>query len=253
MKKLGKLFGMDCLNTLFVFGSVDDSKVPRLPWCYSANLSILLEGLLKLSATAFLLVLVCLLYACEPTPKRKSLSTDAIVLAFGDSLTAGYGAAQGASYPSRLAQLTPWQVINGGVSGDTSAQALKRLPTLINQHQPQLIIISIGGNDFLQQLDEQQTRNNINTIIDLAQENQIDIALIGVPYYSLRAALGLPKDHPLYQDIANQRNIPLLSGAWGDILKNDALKSDQIHPNARGYTAFTETLLAFLEAEGWLP
>lgn len=197
------------------------------------------------------LMLISLLFACQPDTRQQPLS-DAVVLALGDSLTAGYGAGQGESYPELLAEQTPWQVINAGISGDTSAQALARLPDLLVKHQPQLVIISIGGNDFLQRQNEQQTRDNIQAMIALAQSNQAQVLLVGIPYYSVRAALGMPKDHPLYQEIADKEKITLLSGAWGDVLKDSNLRSDQIHPNTLGYQQFTLRLLAFLKDEGWL-
>lgn len=197
------------------------------------------------------LMMISLLSACQPDTRQQPLN-DAVVLALGDSLTAGYGAGQGESYPELLTEQTSWQVVNAGISGDTSAQALARLPDLLVKHQPQLVIISIGGNDFLQRQNEQQTRDNIQAMIALVQSNQAQVLLVGVPYYSVHAALGMPKDHPLYQEIADKEKITLLSGAWGEVLKDSSLRSDQIHPNALGYQQFTLRLLAFLKDEGWL-
>ena len=71
------------------------------------------------------------------------------VLALGDSLTYGTGASPETAYPTVLAELSGWNVVNAGVSGNTSAQALERLPGLLAEHQPKLVIVSIGGNDFL--------------------------------------------------------------------------------------------------------
>lgn len=87
------------------------------------------------------------------------------MLALGDSLTFGYGANPGESYPAQLQKLTGWSVVNGGVSGDTSAQALSRLPALLAR-KPKLVIVGIGGNDFLRKVPEEQTRANIAKIIE---------------------------------------------------------------------------------------
>ena len=109
---------------------------------------------------------------------RKSSRTHAkipegsTVLDLGDSLTFGYGANPGKSYPAQLQKLTGWSVINGGVSGDTSAQALSRLPALLAR-KPKLVIVGIGGNDFLRKVPEEQTRANIAKIIETVQKENI--------------------------------------------------------------------------------
>ncbi|MDO4643771.1 MAG: GDSL-type esterase/lipase family protein, partial [Cardiobacteriaceae bacterium] len=107
-----------------------------------------------------LLALTLMITACSKKhkPPHASLTRDSIVLALGDSLTAGYGASAEDAYPAQLAQLSGWHIINAGINGDTSGQALQRLPQLLNEYKPQLVIISIGGNDFLQHLPEIETR-----------------------------------------------------------------------------------------------
>ena len=145
--------------------------------------------------------------------------------------------------------LTGWKVINGGVSGDTTADALARLPELMRQH-PKLVIISIGGNDFLRKLPESTTRANIGKIIQTVQTASIPAVLVAIPHFTVGALFGKLSDHPLYQEIAEQYRIPLLSGAWSEILGDKDLKSDQIHANAEGYRKFAELLKAFLEEQG---
>ena len=94
----------------------------------------------------------------------RKLVVGATVLAQGDSITFGIGASAETSYPSVLAKLTGWTVINAGVSGETSAQALARLPALLQEHTPLLVLVSIGGNDFVRRLPEVETRTNIQKI-----------------------------------------------------------------------------------------
>lgn len=172
------------------------------------------------------------------------------VLALGDSLTAGYGATTDNAYPAVLAGLTGWQVVNGGVSGDTSAQALARLPALMKQ-QPKLVLVSIGGNDFLRKRPEAETRANIGQILAQIRAAGVPAVLVAVPYITLGALLGSLSEHPLYRDLAQSANVPLLEGAWAEILGDDALKSDQIHANAQGYHVFAEKLYAFLKQQGF--
>ena len=196
---------------------------------------------------------VLLLAACggKSGKKQTKIAAGSTVLALGDSLTYGYGASPAESYPAQLQKLTGWDIINGGISGDTSAQALSRLPALL-QRQPKLVIISIGGNDFLRKLTEAETRANIVEIIESVQKENIPAVLVGVPHLSVGALFGHLSDHPLYQELAEQYKIPLFEGAWSEILSDEKLKSDQIHANAAGYKVFAERLEKFLREEGFL-
>lgn len=193
-----------------------------------------------------------LLTACG----RKSAQTHAkipegsTVLALGDSLTFGYGANPGESYPAQLQKLTGWNIVNGGVSGDTSAQALSRLPALLAR-KPKLVIVGIGGNDFLRKVPEEQTRANIAKIIETVQKENIPAVLVGVPHITLGTLFGHLSDHPLYEDLSEEYGIPLFGGAWAEILGDNNLKSDQIHANGKGYRKFAEDLNQFLRKQGF--
>lgn len=201
----------------------------------------------------FLAALSLSLAACSRRRKRRSsLPAGTIVLALGDSLTYGFGANPAESYPSRLAAASGWRVINAGENGDTSGGALVRLPQLLREHSPRLVIISIGGNDFLQHLPEQETRANITALINTCRDAGTDIILVGEPELNLGAALGYPGDHPLYAGIAAAANVSYYKGGWSAVLGKSSLKSDQIHPNAAGYAAFTTDFTAWLKEEGWL-
>ena len=201
----------------------------------------------------FLLLTAAALAACgKKAPKHSALPRGSAVLALGDSLTYGYSANPTESYPARLAELTGWAITNGGVSGDTSAQALARLPERLREHTPHLVIISIGGNDFLRRLPENETRANIRAIIQACKAAGAETLLVGVPGVGVGAALGYPGDHPLYADLAKAENVPYYANGWSQILGKDALKSDQIHPNAAGYAEFARGLTAYLKENGWL-
>ena len=201
----------------------------------------------------FLLLTAAVLAACgKKAPKHSALPRGSAVLALGDSLTYGYGANPTESYPARLTELTGWAITNGGVSGDTSAQALARLPELLREHTPRLVIISIGGNDFLRRQPENETRTNIRAIIQACKAAGAETLLVGVPGVGVGAALGYPGDHPLYADLAKAENVPYYANGWSQILGKDALKSDQIHPNAAGYAEFARGLTAYLKENGWL-
>ncbi|ARB05269.1 arylesterase [Neisseria lactamica] len=193
-----------------------------------------------------------LLTACGKKSARThaKIPEGSTVLALGDSLTFGYGANPDESYPAQLQKLTGWNVVNGGVSGDTSAQALSRLPALLAR-KPKLVIVGIGGNDFLRKIPEEQTRANIAKIIETVQKENIPAVLVGVPHITLGALFGHLSDHPLYEDLSEAYGIPLFGGAWAEILGDNNLKSDQIHANGKGYRRFAEKLSDFLHAQGF--
>ena len=175
------------------------------------------------------------------------------VLALGDSLTYGTGASAETSYPTVLAELTGWNVVNAGVPGDTSAQALVRLPALLAEHRPKLVIVSIGGNDFLRKLPESDTRANVHAACKLALESGAQVLLVAVPRATVAAALGQMTDHALYAEVAKDLNIPLQREGWGEVLAQAELRSDQVHANAKGYAQFARSVQGTAAAVGLLP
>ena len=195
-------------------------------------------------------LLAAALTACSKTAPHAALPAGSTILALGDSLTAGYAADAEAAYPAVLASLTGWQIINGGVSGNTSAQALARLPALMRR-QPQLVLVSIGGNDFLRKVPEADTRSNIRQIVQQIKAAGMPAVLVAVPYFTTGALFGRLSEHPMYEELAAELNVPLFKGAWAEVLGNKKLKSDQIHANAQGYRVFAEKMWAFLKQQGF--
>lgn len=195
-------------------------------------------------------LLAAALTACSKTAPHAALPEGSTILALGDSLTAGYAADAEAAYPAVLASLTGWQIINGGVSGNTSAQALARLPALMRR-QPQLVLVSIGGNDFLRKVPEADTRSNIRQIVQQIKAAGVPAVLVAVPYFTTGALFGRLSEHPMYEELAAELNVPLFKGAWAEVLGNKKLKSDQIHANAQGYRVFAEKMWAFLKQQGF--
>ena len=188
--------------------------------------------------------------------RKKSLAEavppGSTVLALGDSLTYGTGASPETSYPAVLAELTGWNVVNAGVPGDTSAQALARLPALLEEHQPRLVIVSIGGNDFLRKLPEADTRANVHAACQQAMDAGAQVLLVAVPRASVAAALGQMTDHALYAEVAQDLKLPLQRQGWGEVLAQRDLRSDQVHANAKGYAQFARSLQGTAVAAGLL-
>ena len=190
--------------------------------------------------------------ACGGKSKERPLPAGSVVVALGDSITQGVGASEQTAWPALLARSSGWRVINAGVSGDDSAQALARLPALLREYKPAFVIVSIGGNDFLRAQSSSVTRANIAAVLRTVKESGSRAVLIGVPKPTVGAALGIFSDHELYKELAKEYGVPLLSGAWGDVMKQSRLMSDQIHPNAAGYAEFTASLEKFLRKQGFL-
>lgn len=206
----------------------------------------------KFYAIVFIALVALSIAACGSKGKERPLPAGSVVVALGDSITQGVGASEQSAWPANLARLSGWRVINAGVSGDTSAQALARLPALLQEYKPALVIVSIGGNDFLRAQPSSATRANIAAILRTVKESGSRAVLIGVPKLTLGAALGIFSDHELYEELAKEYGAPLLSDAWGDVMKQSRLMSDQIHPNTAGYAEFTASLEKFLRKQGFL-
>lgn len=200
------------------------------------------------------LAVAALLPACgKRPPKAQALAAGSTVLALGDSLTSGVGATPDTAYPAVLQSLTGWQVVNGGVSGDTTAQALARLPALLQEHQPALVIVSIGGNDLLRQMSAAGAKETIREISRTASAGGAQVLLVAVPQVSLLAAgTGSLKDHPLYAELAQELKLPLHADGWASVLSQPGLRADTVHANAQGYRQFAEGLAQALRQLGLL-
>ncbi|HSW22547.1 MAG TPA: GDSL-type esterase/lipase family protein [Burkholderiaceae bacterium] len=190
--------------------------------------------------------------------RRKTLGrgvpVGSTVLALGDSLTFGTGAAPETSYPAVLAGLSGWQIVNAGVPGDTSAQALERLPALLQEHKPALVLVSIGGNDLLRRLPEADTRANLQRICELAQGAGAQVLVLAVPRPTVASAfIGSLSDHPMYAEVSAALKLPLLAQGWAAVLADETLRSDQIHANARGYAQMARSVYDAARVHGLVP
>jgi lysophospholipase L1-like esterase len=190
------------------------------------------------SALAVVLLLAVLLCSgCDSGPRIAPLGGDGVVLAFGDSLTFGTGAPAGQAYPDTLSALLGRPVVNAGIPGEISAAGLKRLPGMLDRHQPRLVILCHGGNDFLRRLDQDGTARNLKQMVALIRDHGADVVLIGVP--KLGFGLAVPK---FYAAIAEEYAIPFEGDILVALLGDRAMKSDAIHPNASGYRLLAEAI-----------
>jgi lysophospholipase L1-like esterase len=190
-----------------------------------------------------ILVVASMLASCgKAVPKLAPLAPDAVVLALGDSLTFGTGAAATQSYPAALERLIGRKVVSAGVPGEVSASGLARLPAVLDHVQPQLLILCHGGNDLLRQLDTGALARNLRAMVRLARDRGIPVVLIAVPKPGL-----FPSAHPIYAEIAAELGVPIEQDALAQILTDNQLKSDPIHPNAQGYARLAERIADLLK------
>lgn len=209
-------------------------------------------ALLRLLALA----LALLLPACGPDAPRARLAplpAGAVVLAFGDSLTHGTGAGgydpqPGLSYPEALARETGLAVLRSGVPGETTDRGLSRLPAVLAQTRPALVILEHGGNDFLRGLPETDTEANLTAMVRACREAGAQVLLLGAPRPGLRLAL-----HPVYERVAAATGAALDGDLLPALLADASLKSDPLHPNARGYAQMAQGVAAALRRLGALP
>jgi lysophospholipase L1-like esterase len=191
------------------------------------------------------IILPMMLAACGGEGKRiPPLAPHAKVLAFGDSLTEGVGARPDASYPAVLERLIERTVINAGVPGEISQQGLARLPALLEEHDPALLILCHGGNDLLQGIPLEQVEENVRSMIRLARDRGKEAILIGVPKPGL--LLSVPG---FYEEIAEDFEIPFEGEILEDLLSTPAMKSDTIHPNSAGYKRLAEAIAVLIDQE----
>ncbi|MFN7219683.1 MAG: arylesterase [Burkholderiales bacterium] len=186
-----------------------------------------------------------LLSGCSKAPPLAPLPTDAVVLAFGDSLTHGTGASNDAAYPAVLSQLISRRVVNAGVPGEVSAAGLARLPEVLEEVKPRLLILCHGGNDFLRKKPEGEAAANVRAMVQLARQRGIDVVLLATPKPGLSVS---PPD--FYEAIAKEFNIPIEQKVLREVLTDNSKKSDLVHPNAAGYRMMAEALALVLTQAG---
>jgi acyl-CoA thioesterase I len=189
---------------------------------------------------AVALALILLIWVLWPSPYANVTNLDSrgsAIIAFGDSLTAGYGASAGEDYPTKLSTRTGVTVVNAGVSGDTTESARARLERDVLAHDPRIVIIGLGGNDYLRSVPITVTEENLRAIIRETQDAGAMVVLLGFTFPSLNANYGA-----MYERVAKEEGCLLIAGTLKGILRDPALKSDAIHPNARGYDLMAERI-----------
>jgi len=204
--------------------------------------------LMRAGALNFLaaVLLTLTLPACGDKASRVSkLGAGDVIVAFGDSLTFGTGAQESESYPVVLGQMVGRNVVRAGVPGEVTAQGLARLSAVIDEHNPRLVIVCLGGNDMLRQVGDAEIRGNLRAIIKSLKDRKIGVVLVGVP----RPAL-ITSAPGCYAELARELEVPYEGKIVTSVLSSAELKSDPIHPNAKGYRKIAEAIAQLLRSAG---
>jgi acyl-CoA thioesterase-1 len=189
-----------------------------------------------------------LLAACgRSSAELPKLHDDAVILAFGDSLTFGTGARPDASYPAVLARLIGRRVINAGVPGELSGAGLARLPKVLDRSRVDLVILCHGGNDILHRKDPVRTERNLREMVRVVRDRGIPVVLLAVPKPGL--FLG-PAD--FYDEVASELHVPIEDHILPGLLGDNRFKSDLVHPNAQGYRRLAAAVRRLLVEHGAL-
>jgi len=180
-----------------------------------------------------------LLLACRPDVPNLD-SPGKTIVCLGDSITAGVGSGPGESYPDLLAARLGTEVINAGVSGETTAGGLARVDQVLAR-DPWLVIVELGGNDILRQVPPDQTERSLRQILDRLVAARVVPVLV-----EMDAPFG-GRYLEIYERLGDQYHVPVVEDAIGEILGDPSLKSDTIHPNAQGQKVLAEAIAEEIE------
>jgi acyl-CoA thioesterase-1 len=188
---------------------------------------------------------------CRKAAKLSAITAGQTVLAFGDSVTYGTGAARGEDWPNLLAQKTGWKVVNAGIPGDTAANGKARIQALLDEHRPALVILEIGGNDFLRRSAPAAVKEDLRQLIKTSLQAGAQVALVAVPELSLLGIVaGKPSDSAIYAELADEEKVSLVPDVFSDTLSRPELCADRIHPNALGYQHMAKGIFTRLQQLG---
>ena len=186
------------------------------------------------------------------TPAQSAPSATRTIVAFGDSLTSGHGLPLEQAFPAVLerrlrTQGLPFRVVNHGVSGDTTADGVRRLKAALAE-KPEILILALGANDGLRGVPVAAVRSNLETIIEAAQAAGVKVLLCGMnalPLYGLEYTLEF---HRLYGELSAKYDIPRVPFMLAGVIGNqDLLQPDFVHPNAAGAAEIAGNVWPYLQ------
>ncbi len=188
---------------------------------------------LAMRASRRLVAPLLLAVACGGSSAPNLDSPGTTIVCFGDSITSGVGSGAAPSYPEILAETLGARVVNAGVAGDTTATALARIESVLEEN-PWLVIVMLGGNDILRRVPIENTEANLRVIVERLLEKRVALLVV-----EIHVPLAGPYDE-LFERLGEDYGVPVLEGVLAEILLDPKLKSDTVHPNAVGYRKLAE-------------
>jgi acyl-CoA thioesterase I len=197
---------------------------------------------------AVLAILLTVIVPVNSSNKISSATNTIVVL--GDSLSAGYGVKLDSSWPSLLENRIStnglnFQVVNAGISGDTTSGGLYRLPKLLSKYEPKIVILELGGNDGLRGMSlKKVVKKNLSSMIEMVHASSGIVVMVGVelpPNYGEMYTNNFKK---IFVDLASEYGLMLINGSIKDMTEMGFMQSDGIHPNQDGHK--------LIEQEVWL-
>jgi lysophospholipase L1-like esterase len=201
------------------------------------NLRLIVPVLVLALLTGFLFA------GCTKSSISNLESRGSNIVCFGDSITFGKGAETGKDYPAELARMTSLPVINAGINSDTSGEALKRLESDVLDRDPLIVVIEFGGNDFLGKTPAAETFANIEGMIQAIQKRGVMVAIADISTTFFMEEYGRE-----FRRLSRKYGVIFIPNLLGGIITNPDLKSDPVHPNAKGYK-----IIAYRVYRGILP
>ncbi|MDD5431051.1 MAG: GDSL-type esterase/lipase family protein [Candidatus Pacebacteria bacterium] len=205
----------------------------------------MIKGFKIIIGLTALIVIGILIGASVLLPKRE-FRKDISIIAYGDSLTRGFGIPPGKNFVTILSEHTNIPIINAGVTGDTTSEALIRLQTEILDKKPDIVMVCLGGNDFLHGLSEDVIYANLKTIIEKIQGGGAKVILLGI------SSENLPNFEKTFQKLASEKKVYVyVPNIMDGVLSQKNFLFDNIHPNGRGHELIAQKILPFLQKAIW--
>ena len=185
-------------------------------------------------------VVILLIVITTATTASESMPSAKKILVLGDSLSAGLGVNYNQSWPLLVQQELisagyNYTVINAGISGDTTSGGLSRLPKLIGLHQPEILILELGGNDGLRGTPLGAVENNLRKMIELSNKSGIKVLMMGVqlpPNYGVSYTTSF---EAMFANLSEEFELVLVKGELADMIKDGLMQPDGVHPNVEGH------------------
>ena len=189
---------------------------------------------------SWLSVAILLIVMTTATSASDSMSSAKKILVLGDSLSAGLGVDYKQSWPLLVQEELnkagyDYTVINAGISGDTTSGGLSRLPKLISFHQPEIVILELGGNDGLRGTPLGSIENNLRRMIELSNKAGVDVLMMGVQLPPNYGASYTTSFEAIFANLSDEFGLVLVKGELADMIKDGLMQPDGIHPNAKGH------------------